>query len=110
MLKKDKVLYHHGNHHNDYYGGDILGYSHTHGYESGCAGNIKQDKQDKDKKMLNILLVHWVNHNESHQEGYKEWVDKAREMGKIEAAQCIEKAIEYMEEAKKMFIEAKKHM
>ena len=110
MLKNDKVLYHHGNHNNDYYGGDILGYSHTHGYKSGCAGNVKQDKQDKDKEMLNILLVHWVNHNKSYKEGFREWVSKSKDMGKIETAEYIEKAMECIEKANEMLIEAKKHM
>ena len=62
------------------------------------------------EKTLKILLVHWVNHNESHEEGFREWVDKARNMGKDETANNIEKAIEYLQKANEMLIEAKKHM
>lgn len=39
-----------------------------------------------------------------------EWVDKARNMGKDETANNIEKAIEYLQKANEMLIEAKKHM
>ena len=66
--------------------------------------------ENKDEKTLKILLVHWVNHNESHEEGFREWVDKARNMGKDETANNIEKAIEYLQKANEMLIEAKKHM
>ena len=66
--------------------------------------------KNKDEKTLNILLVHWVNHNQSHEEGFQEWVEKAKAMGKTETAQCIEKAIEYMNKANEMLVEAKKNM
>ena len=66
--------------------------------------------ENKDEKTLNILLVHWVNHNQSHEEGFQEWVEKAKAMGKTEKAQCIEKAIEYMNKANEMLVEAKKNM
>ena len=66
--------------------------------------------ESKDEKTLKILLVHWVNHNESHEEGFREWIDKARNMGKDETANNIEKAIEYLQKANEMLIEAKKHM
>ena len=66
--------------------------------------------ENKDEKTLNILLVHWVNHNQSHEEGFQEWVEKAKAMGKTETAECIEKAIEYMNKANEMLVEAKKNM
>ena len=37
-------------------------------------------------------------------------IEKAKEMGKDETAQYIEKAIEYMQKANDMLTEAKKHM
>ena len=60
----------------------------------GHANSVKEDNMSKDEKTLNILLVHWVNHNKSHEEGFREWVDKAKEMGKTETAEYIEKAID----------------
>ncbi len=94
ILNKDSIRYHHGT--NDY----EHGHYHSHG----------ASQENKDEKTLNILLVHWVNHNESHEEGFREWVDKAREMGKEETAVNIEKAIECLRQANENLLEAKRHM
>ena len=106
MFTKERALYHGDNDYNDY----SIGYTHTHGDECGCGGCVKEDKMTKDKKILNILLLHWVNHNKSYKEGFEEWVSKSKDMGKIETAEYIEKAIECIEKANEMLIEAKKHM
>ena len=84
--------------------GDDCGCGHDHGHDHGTVA------ENKDEKTLNILLVHWVNHNQSHEEGFQEWVEKAKAMGKTETATCIEKAIEYMNKANEMLMEAKKSM
>ena len=94
LFNKTSVRNHHGHDHD-----------HEHIEHSGAAV-----AENKDEKTLNILLVHWVNHNESHEEGFREWVDKARAIGKNDTADNIEKAIEYMNKANEMLIEAKKHM
>ena len=106
MFTKERALYHGDHDYNDY----SIGYIHTHGNECGCGGHVKEDKMLKDEKTLNILLLHWVNHNESYKEGFREWVSKAKETGKIETAEYIEKAMECIEKANEMLIEAKKHM
>ena len=93
ILERNNVRYHHGTHDHEHD-------HHTHG----------SSQENKDEKTLNILLVHWVNHNESHEEGFREWVDKAREMGKEETANNIEKAIDYLRQANESLLEAKKHM
>ena len=98
MLSKETLRYHHGHNHDH----DLeLGHTHSHSHE---------EEESKDEKTLKILLVHWVNHNESHEEGFKEWAQKAREIGKTETADSIEQAIEYMQRANEMLVEAKKHM
>ncbi|CEQ28623.1 hypothetical protein [Paraclostridium sordellii] len=87
------------------------GHDHEHDQEhchSHCSGGAVAEI--KDEKTLNILLVHWVNHNESHEEGFREWVDKARDMGKEETANNIEEAIKYLRKANEMLLEAKKNM
>ncbi|WP_131038052.1 zinc transporter [Clostridioides difficile] len=94
IFDKEIVRYHHGHHDHDH--------CHEHSHE--------ESSESKDEKTLKILLVHWINHNETHEEGFREWVEKARAIGKEETAKSIEKAIEYMEEANKMLLEAKKHM
>ena len=86
------------------------GHEHTHEHDHGDGCDHGTVAENKDEKTLNILLVHWVNHNQSHEEGFQEWVEKAKAMGKTETAQCIEKAIEYMNKANEMLVEAKKNM
>ena len=97
IFNNDKVRLHHGEGHDNTH-------DHVHAHSHG------ESTENKDEKTLKILLLHWVNHNESHEEGFREWVDKARAIGKEETANSIEKAIEYMKQANEMLIEAKKHM
>ena len=92
-------------------GPDHDDHGHSHGDDCGCGGHDHATVvENKDEKTLNILLVHWVNHNQSHEESFQEWVEKAKAMGKTETATCIEKAIEYMNKANEMLMEAKKSM
>lgn len=102
MFNKNIALYHEGHHHE---------HDHVH-TELGCGGHSHRNEENmsKDEKTLNILLGHWVSHNESHEEGFREWVTKAKEMNKEETANCIEKAIKYIQQANEMLLEAKKHM
>lgn len=98
MFGKEILRYHHGHSHDNEHNDHV--HTHSHGDES----------ENKDEKTLKILLVHWINHNESHEEGFREWVEKARAIGKEDTAVNIEKAIECMQQANKMLMEAKKHM
>lgn len=101
MLTNDRIKLHHADDH-DHPHGHCHDHSHPHTHGG--------DGESKDEKTLKILLLHWVNHNESHEEGFREWVDKARAIGKEETANSIEKAIKYMQKANEMLVEAKKHM
>ncbi|KZL92070.1 hypothetical protein [Clostridium magnum] len=92
--EKNEYKYHHGHDHVN----EVL-------IECDCKLNLC-----KDEETLKILLDHWVEHNESHEEGFKEWVQKAKSMGKLETAEFILKAIEFMQEADEMLRDAKKNM
>jgi hypothetical protein len=83
--------------------------SHTHSHECKCeaTGN---DSLSKEEKTLKLLLNHWVEHNKSHEEGFKDWVEKSKQMGRVETSDSIKKAIEFMEKADEMLIEAQKHI
>lgn len=105
MLSKDRVRFHHADDHDH---GELGGHDHHHPHTH--VHTHSEEVECKDEKTLKILLVHWVNHNESHEEGFREWVEKARAIGKEDTANSIEKAIEYLQEANKMLLEAKKHM
>ncbi|MEJ8554020.1 hypothetical protein [Tepidibacter sp. Z1-5] len=85
-------------------------HEHDHDYDT-CHHSIhSHDDEDKEEKTLRVLLAHWVKHNKSHEESFKEWADKSKQMGKDEVAKNIQKAIEYMEKANEMLVEAKKNM
>jgi hypothetical protein len=50
---------------------------------------------EKDK--LKTLLSYWVEHNEEHSGEFREWAEKAREMGEVEVADEIMQAVENMD-------------
>ena len=100
IFNNNRARFHHADDHDH-----PLEYSHDHTHP-----HTHSMVENKDEKTLNILLLHWVNHNESHEEGFREWVDKARAIGKEKTAENIEKAIEYMKKANEMLLEAKKNM
>lgn len=81
--------------------------SHTHSHECEATGN---ESLSKEEKTLKLLLNHWVEHNKSHEEGFKDWVEKSKQMGRVETSDSIKKAIEFMEKADEMLLEAQKHM
>ena len=50
-----------------------------------------------EKAKLKTLLSYWVEHNEEHSGEFKEWAEKARDMGEAEVAAEIMQAVENME-------------
>ena len=56
---------------------------------------------------LSHLIEHWIEHNESHIENFREWAQKAKKDGfleasenMLEAANKIKEANEYLNKAK----------
>lgn len=86
------------NHHEDFHNHEYINHEHSN--------NIV----NRDEKTLNILLVYWLNHNESYKKEYKEWAEKARQIGKEETAKNIEDAIKYLDQINESLVEAKKNM
>jgi hypothetical protein len=90
-----------------------INHIHTHsddGHQEHIHGDSESEGLTKEEKTLKILLSHWVEHNKSHEEGFKEWIEKSKAMGKEETANFIQKAIDFMEKADGMLEEAKKRM
>lgn len=81
-------------------------HDHQHSHHNCC----NDENVSKEEKTLKVLLVHWINHNKSHQDNFLEWVEKCESMHKEDVGTYIKKAVEYMEKANEMLIEAKKHM
>jgi len=87
--------------------------SHTHSHEDDHGHkheSVANDNLSKEEKTLKLLLNHWVEHNKSHEEGFKDWVEKSKQMGRAETSDAIKKAIEFMEKADEMLLEAQKHI
>ena len=101
MFNNDRVRFHHADDHDH---GHLGGHDHQHVHSH---DNVEESKEEK---TLKILLAHWVKHNQSHEDGFREWVDKAKNMGKDETAKSIEKAIEYLQKVNEMLLDAKKCM
>jgi hypothetical protein len=62
------------------------------------------EKSELDK--LQILLKYWIDHNKEHGEEFLTWAGKSKELGKdevetrlIEAARCMTKANDFLQEA-----------
>ena len=50
-----------------------------------------------EKAKLKKLLSYWIEHNEEHSGEFKEWAEKAREMGEAEIAAEIMQAVANMD-------------
>lgn len=62
---------------------------------------------EKNIKTLNILIDHWIEHNDAHRESFNEWAEKAEKIGKNETAEYIRKAAECFIEANEALKTAK---
>jgi phage shock protein A len=50
-----------------------------------------------DRSKLQTLLNYWVEHNREHSDEFREWAEKARQMGEAEIADEILQAVGNME-------------
>ena len=66
--------------------------------------------KEEDMAKLKHLMHHWVEHNKSHEASYTEWAARARDSGNGAAAEFIEMAVEQMEEADELLINALEHL
>lgn len=97
-------------HIHDHHHEDLHRHNHNHEHSHEISSDTENCGQSKDERTLKILLDHWIDHNKSHEDGFREWVEKAKSMEKPETADFIQRAIEAMQQADKMLEEAKKHM
>jgi nickel/cobalt exporter len=59
---------------------------------------------EKDK--LRALLDYWVKHNKEHGDEFREWADKARNLGEIEIHDELMEASEEMGKANALLLRA----
>jgi len=57
------------------------------------------EKQYTDIEKLQMLIPHWLQHNEGHGREYAKWAAVAREAGHLTAAECIGQAAELLVKA-----------
>ena len=68
----------------------------NHGHCHDCSGH-QEAMAFNDK--LNLLLNHWIEHNEAHQTDYKKWALQAREEGGLdEVVAKIQEAMQLFQE------------
>jgi len=64
------------------------------------------EKQYSDIEKLQMLITHWLQHNESHGREYAKWAEVARQAGYTDTADYIEQAVELLANADKVFEKA----
>ena len=100
----------HEHDHTHIHDGDTHTHSHSHEHDHSEEHNHSEEElhsKDKEVRTLYVLLDHWIEHNNSHKEGFCEWARKAEGFGKkqtseeiLAAVRCIDKANEHLKNAK----------
>ena len=57
------------------------------------------EKNYSDPEKLQMLLTHWLQHNESHGAEYLKWAEVAREGGHATTAELIEQTVDHLKKA-----------
>ena len=57
------------------------------------------EKKYTDLEKLQVLLTHWLKHNESHGSEYVKWAQVARQDGHTITADFIEQAVDLLKKA-----------
>ena len=55
---------------------------------------------------LKILLDHWIEHNKEHGEEFREWAEKARDLGEAMVQEDMLDAAQYMNKASESLLKA----
>lgn len=64
------------------------------------------EKQYTDIEKLQLLITHWLQHNEDHGKEYAKWAAVAREAGHSTAAASIEQAVALLAQVDRAFEKA----
>ncbi|MCF8091974.1 MAG: hypothetical protein K9K21_02835 [Desulfotignum sp.] len=83
-------------HHHDH--GSSRSHSHDHAHEEGQRMSLKEK--------LEVLLSHWVDHNDSHKDNFYSWAQKAKEAGLEKTALHLEQAGDLSEQVTRQLEQA----
>lgn len=72
--------------------------------------SASDSRQEKEIETLRILLAHWIEHNKSHEENFREWADKSEKLGRAKVSEMISKAADSLNAASGYLLEAKKYI
>ena len=64
----------------------------------------------EEKNKLKTLLSYWVEHNEEHSGEFREWAEKAREMGEADVADEIMQAVGHMDKVSEILSKTMKRL
>ena len=56
---------------------------------------------------LDILLNHWIEHNNAHKEEYIKWANKAKDLGAVASGYAILEAVESVKRINELLAKAK---
>jgi len=59
---------------------------------------------------LKTLLSYWVEHNEEHSGEFREWAEKAKEMGEADVADEIMQAVGHMDKVSEILSKTMKRL
>ena len=59
-----------------------------------------------DMEKLEILLQHWVEHNQEHSSEFRGWAEKAKALGHAAVHDEISRAVEHMDRASESLLRA----
>jgi hypothetical protein len=74
-----------------------------HDHDNSCGEHQSMNFEEK----IDLLLGHWIDHNESHQEDYKKWAAQAKKEGKDEIVELILAAMSQFKEGNNRLRQAK---
>jgi hypothetical protein len=66
----------------------------SHKHHSHGLGHDHDDADSETLRKLQVMIEHWIEHGDSHDENYREWAAKASGAGEEEIAKEIHLAID----------------
>jgi len=64
----------------------------------------------EEKNKLKTLLSYWIEHNEEHSGEFREWAEKAKEMGEADVADEIMQAVGHMDKVSEILSKTMKRL
>lgn len=83
-------------------------HDHSHSHDHSHTHDAKPDLSTREK--LDVLLAHWVDHNDSHKDNYYSWAKKAEDAGLDAIAARLKQAGDLSEQVTQQLKQAGDHL